>query len=149
MELSIGVVRVRVIRPTYLDVLIGPTLATHVLLSEGSGPMDIALGDNQFTLVHLEGLDAAKQAGTFTKPPAWTVDDPTVVLITPDADGKTCRIEAANPVKLGAAVVTVTDADDATIAPLTFNVTIGAEAITSLGATIDPPTEKTPVPPPA
>lgn len=104
--------------------------------------MDINLGDNEFTTIHLEGLDAANNAGQFVSPPGWTCADPTTVLITPSADGTTCRVEAASPVKLGTTTVTATDTDDSTVAPLVFNVTIAAEKITHLGATIDPPTEK-------
>ncbi len=147
MEFVAGQVRVRIVRPVTLTILLGPTLAKQVLVTEGTGPLDIGLGDNQFTTIHLQGLDAANQAGQFVNPPTWSVDHPEIVLITPSPDGLTCRVEGATPLQLGNAVVTATDADDATIPPLTFNVTIGGEAITHLGATIDPPTEKTPTPP--
>lgn len=151
MELVIGSVRVRITRPMFLTVLVGPTVVKDVILTEGSGPMDINLGDNQFTTIHLEGLDAAQQAGMFQSPPKWVSSDNTIVQITPTDDGLSCRIEGATPVQLGSATVTVTDADDSTVPPLVFNVTIGAESITHLGATIDPPTEKgaTPTPTPA
>lgn len=104
--------------------------------------MDIGLGDNQLTTIHLSGLDNANVAGQFKSPPVWTVADPTIAAITPSADGTSCVVASMTPPVLGSTTVTVTDADDTTVAPLVFNVTIGAEQITHLGATIDPPTEK-------
>lgn len=143
VDINFGVFRVRFLRPTAVFVSLGPTLTRSYTVSEGTGPMDLNLGDNQFTTIHLTGVDAAKQAGRFTKAPSWEVDDPTVVRITPSPDGTACRVEAADPIKLGTAVLTATDVDDPTIPPIEFVITITGEQVTSLGATIDPPTEKT------
>lgn len=144
MTINFGLFGVKILGPTTLTVWLGPTLTRSFIISEGSKNVDITLGDNQFTTIHLKGLDAAGLAGAFVKPPVWAVDDPTVVTITPAADGTTCRIEATVPAKLGTATVSVSDADDPNVAGLTFPVTVVGEQIVTLGATVDPPQERTP-----
>lgn len=147
MTLDFGILRVRVVRPSVLTVSLGPLASKSFTISEGTTRMDIQLGDNQFVDVSIQGLDAAGLAGKFTKPPVWAVDDATVLTITPAPDGASCRFEAAIPAKLGQAVVTATDADDPNVEPLTFMVTVSAEAVTHLGATISPPQERVAVNP--
>lgn len=143
IRVSYGCLGFDIVRPITLRVWIGPFGPKSYVITEGSSTtMDLNLGDNQFTTIHLQGLDAAQQAGTFRSPPQWTVDDPTVVTITPAPDGASCRVEAAVPAKLGPAVLTVTDVDDPNVPPLTFNITVMGEQPISLGATIDPPTER-------
>ncbi len=146
-SLIYGILRVRFFGPTWVDVSIGPLQPKRYVISEGTPAMDITLGDNQFTTVHLQGLDAANLAGKFVSPPKWEVDRPDIVTITADADGLTCRVEAAIPPVLGDAVVTATDVDDPNVPPLTFNVSVGGESITHLGATIDPPQDRAATPP--
>ncbi len=135
-----GWFRIRITRPPVVSIYLGPILERSITIGEAGIPVDIQLGDNQMTDIHLVGKDPAGLPGTFTG--AWTVDDPSVVKITPDATGANCHVEAAIPAKLGAAVVTMTDTDNPAIAPLVFNVTVTAEAVSEIGATIDPPTER-------
>ncbi len=142
MVLGWGLFRVRVARPIIMDVLLGPTLWKSITLFEGTENVQIQLGDNQFTTIHVTGLDPAGLPGVFAHPPAWSVDDPSVVTITPSDDGATCRVEAAAPPKLGNAVVTLTDVDDATVPALTFEVAVAAEAVNHFGVTVDPPQER-------
>ncbi len=142
LTIKFGFFGVRVIRPSSLTIWLGPTLEKTFSISEGTGPVDINLGDNQECDITLQGLDAAGLVGQFVKPPVWTCDTPAVVKITPTANGAGCHVEAAIPATLGSAVVTVTDADDTTVAPLVFNVTVAAEAISHLGATISPPVDR-------
>lgn len=104
--------------------------------------MEITLGDNQQTTIHLHGLDAAGLAGSFVKAPLWAVDDPTIATITPDADGTNAVLASAVPAKLGTTRLTVTDEDDPDVAVLSFDVIVTGEKVTSLGVTVDPPTEK-------
>ncbi len=144
--INFGIFKVKIIRPLKIILSLGPTATRSITFDEGTGPVDISLGDNQFTNIHLSGLDAAGLAGQFVNPPVWVTADPTILLATPESDGSACRIEAASPVKLGTTTLTVTDADDPTVPALVFNVTISPEAITKLGATVDPPTEKSPTP---
>ena len=147
MEANFSILGLKVVWPAALQIAIGPYVTKTILTTEGTGPVDIHLGDNQFTTIHLHGLDALNVEGHFTSPPQWTLQDDTIARMTPTADGLACRVEAASPVKLGTTTLTVTDADDATVPPLLFNITIGAEPITHLGATVDPPTEKPAAPP--
>ncbi len=142
MEIVIGSVRLRYHRPAIFQIYVGPFLVREIFVTQEPEAVDINLGDNQFTTLHVQGLDAAGSPRAFIAPPAWTVDDATVVLITPATDGLSCRVEGATPTKLGTAIVTVTDSDDSTIPAATFNVTVAAEPITHLNVTADPPTEK-------
>ncbi len=135
-----GWFKVRIVRPPVLYLYLGPTLEKTFQLSEGSGTVDINLGDNQFTNVHVTGKDAAGLPSAVAL--AWACDHPEFVTITPDATGANCRIEAAAPPVLGTAVVTATDAADPSIAPLVFNVIVSAESVVNLGVVVDPPQEK-------
>jgi hypothetical protein len=103
--------------------------------------MELKLGENQYTTIHLEGLDRLREEGSFASPPRWVCSDTTIVKITPSEDGRECRIEAARPVLRGSAIVTVTDRDDSSLSAVIFNITVTNEQITALGATIDPATE--------
>jgi hypothetical protein len=51
---------------------VGPVQSNNYTITEGTGTMNVVLGDNQFTMIHLQGLDAANLAGSFVKPPAWS-----------------------------------------------------------------------------
>jgi hypothetical protein len=103
--------------------------------------MDLKLGDNQFTTVHLDGLEPLREEGLFQSPPKWVCSDNTIVKITPDEDGCCCRIEAARPVLHGTATVTVTDRDDSAVPAVIFTITITKDKTTNFGVTIDPATE--------
>ncbi len=132
--------RIRITRPPSLYVYLFGVLEKTITIGEGSPPVQLTLGDNQFTNVHVTGKDAAGLAAPVKL--AWTCDHPEFVTITPDATGANCRIEAAIPPALGDAVVTATDTDDPSIAPLEFDITVQAEAVTSLGVVVDPPQER-------
>jgi hypothetical protein len=103
--------------------------------------MDLKLGDNQYTTIRLDGLCAVQEQGMFQSPPKWVCSDTTVVKITPDEDGRCCRIEAAKPPLHGTATVTVTDRDNSSVPAVIFNITITKDPITSLNICIDPATE--------
>ncbi len=133
--------KIRIVRPPVLSVYLFNILEKSITIGEGSNPVEVNLGDNMKTNVHLVGKDPAGLVGTFTA--LWTVDDPSVVKITPDASGLNCRFEAAIPAKLGDAVVTMTDTDNPALAPLVFNCHVTAEQISEIGVVIDPPTERT------
>ena len=105
--------------------------------------MDLSLGTKEFTTMHVKGLTKDELPGAFIAPPVWTIDSPAIALITPSADGLNCRIEAATPLQLGTAIVTVSDTDDPSVASITITVTVKGESITHLALDIDPPTMKT------
>ncbi len=141
MEILYGLLRVELLGPVVFRVTVGPFQPIDYVLTKGSGPMQLNLGDHQATTVHVQGLDVAQQAGQFTSPPVWTVDDPTIIAITPSADGLSCDVRRALPVKLGETMIHVTDADDPSVPGIDIDVTLTVEAVSALGVTIDPPVE--------
>lgn len=91
--------------------------------------------DSQQVTASLQAVDAKGQPvpnPTFDNPPAWTVDQPTVMAITPSADGLSCLCVAGIP---GTATLTV--AASVGGAPFTgtlpVQVTPGAAAAISIG----------------
>lgn len=144
-----GFLSMQVLGPTKLIVSVAGMLPKTYTIDQGTGPVNINLGDNQFTTIHLQAVDAAGLPSALTTPAAWTCSDSTIVLITPSADGTSCRVEAAIPAKLGTAAVSVTDTSLPNAPPLTFSVIVAAEAASALGATVDAPTERPAPAPPA
>ncbi len=128
--LLFGWLKVRIVRPTAIYLYVGPVLQRSIIISEGTGPMDVALGDNQFRELKLSGFDPSGMAGTVNA--KWESADPTIATVEPDATGATCILGAAIPPKLGTTVVTVTDSDDPSVPAVTINVTVGAEAVSRL-----------------
>jgi len=60
-------------------------------------------GVGAVSYVDADGAPAAAGAA-----PVWSVDDPTILAVTPAADGLSASIAPAQPPKLGTATVTVT-----------------------------------------
>lgn len=92
---------------------------------------DQTLADNQHVAVTLEADDIAGNpvALSFATPPAWTSSDPTILTVTPSADGSSADVAATG--KLGTAQVTVT-AQNAAGQPITG---IGNVTVVTSGAT--------------
>lgn len=84
------------------------TPVTRDNLPQGTTTMT-TLKDNQTVTVTLEVDDVANNPITdavFTAPPAWQSSDPTIVTVSPAADGLSASVVATG--KLGQAQVTVT-----------------------------------------
>jgi hypothetical protein len=144
ISINFGLFGVRIIRPSTVSLWLGPMLERSYVISEGNSTVNVSLGDNQTTTAHLQGLDAAGQPGTFTNPPGWTVDDSSIVTITPSSDGISCGIASTIPAKLGTATITVVDNDNPNVTPLSIVVTVSGEAVNTLTATIDTPVDRPP-----
>jgi hypothetical protein len=115
-----------------------------IMVVEGNGPVDLSLAGQEQTTMHVRGLTQKEENGTFVKAPIWSVDNPNILRLTPSADGLNCQVAAVDPPQPGTAVVTVTDADDPGVPPITITVTIRSDPITHLAVDIDPPSLKTP-----
>lgn len=97
--------------------------------------MDIRLGLNQFTTIHLDGVEDDDSH-------AWVADDATIVKLTPDEDNRSCRVEAASAYRVGKTCIRVANHSDMNAPSLAFDVEIVADPVKGLWANVDPPSDK-------
>jgi hypothetical protein len=97
--------------------------------------MQIRLGERQFTVIRLEGLERLRAEGLFQQAPKWACNDSSIVAIAPSEDGLSCRVEA---VSFGRTLVNVTDRDDARVPAVIFGITVTSDRIINLGCTVEP-----------
>lgn len=106
--------------------------------------MAFTLTDSQQTTCTISAVD--KKNNPVTLPAgtvAWAVDSPTVIALTPSADGLTCVVAAAGALGDAKVSVTVSDpATQATIAAGTLDVTVTAGNATSITITPASPVEQ-------
>jgi hypothetical protein len=81
-----------------VDSLLQPEL---VFIVKGQIIRSLLMKDTEQAVASLAEVDAkgfpVAVAPTFDAPPSWTVDDPTVVSLTPSADGTTCTVAGLKP----------------------------------------------------
>lgn len=99
--------------------------------------MDVKLGTRQYTILHLDGLEAFQESGKFTQKPNWSCHDNTLVSITPEEDGLSCRVDSGN--RTGKTSIVVSDSNDSTTPTLTFQIHVGAQSANHFGVTIEQP----------
>lgn len=99
-------------KPTSLRVTFG-TPETRTNLPQGTTMADVTLTDIQHTSGKIDALDGAGNPVPldFPTPPTWTSSDPTIVTVSPSADGSNADIATTG--KLGTAQITVAGTDAA------------------------------------
>ena len=105
----------------------------------------LTLLDSQKTTLHFHDGDAAGNDVGLTDlaaPPAWTVDPPGSVSLTPSADGMMCELSATNgPVAAGTVTAKAVTKEGVALAPtLQFAVTL--DVATTATITADPPVSR-------
>lgn len=85
---------------------------------------------------------------TFPTPPAWSVSDPTILSVSPAADGLSAVVTAVG--KIGTATVTVSGTPTGATAPITGSATVDVTAAAPVAFTLTFGTavDQTPAPPP-
>lgn len=112
-------------------------------LPQGTFDMALTLKDNQHVSASLQEFDAAGNPvpTAFDTPPTWSSSDPTVITVTPNADGVNADIAATG--KLGSAQVRVDATNDAgqpIVGLGDIDVVVGAG--TTVGITFGTPIDK-------
>ncbi len=125
----------------------GPVLPTPQYKTSRTGGMimaGFALTDSQQVTLSVTFLDKKNNPAQVDGAPAWLVDNPNVLALTPATDGLSCLISAVGP--LGSALVTLTaDVDlgaGVTNVVGTFAVDITAGTATTVAISAGTPTEQ-------
>lgn len=99
----------------------------------GESPMSLIMTDVQHVSATLSGVDAKGNPASFSGVPTWQVSDPTILAVTPAADGLSADIAAVGA--LGTAQVSVTDGTLTGVGSIQVN----GDAATSLNLTFGTP----------
>lgn len=94
----------------------------------------LQLTDLQKCPLSISATDAKGNAATLPNPPAWTVSDPTILSVTPAADGMSAEVAAVGPEGTAQVVVTA-DLGGGQNATGTLNVTVVGSAATNIAVT--------------
>lgn len=124
------------------DFTFGPV--SEIQFTKESSMGTLILKDSQQALVKIAPKSKAGNPAAVDGAPVWQSSDPTVVLVTPEADGLSATVSAVGPV--GVATVTVTADADVGEGVKTisdgFNVSVEGGEASTLGFDLGTPEEK-------
>lgn len=103
------------------------------------GVKTMQMTDIQTAVAHIAAVDAEGNPATLDSAPLWSSSDPSIVTVTPSADGMSAVIGSPSPAPLGSAVVTVTATVAGGDVSGTLAVDIIGSAATAINITTDAP----------